>query len=227
MLEEKYQTLKQNIYNEIATCEVMLEPSTSQLSDHEDNMREEIEKPFNSKVTPSMDPMEKEFRERLDSMERDNKVPISIDPKTISEKDFYYLPIKRHRTVSDIELLNHMYGAVQAIGNLDVDTMDRYQTAKRKGTKIIQKCNELLDTIKKETDNSSQEPNDSSTEDIPKKLSKEDNIVNQEGLRSGSDNQNQTVPKEGFESIRSNKKKESTIKPKGGFGFHPDSRERG
>ena len=28
MLEEKYQTLKQNMYNEIATCEVMLEPAT-------------------------------------------------------------------------------------------------------------------------------------------------------------------------------------------------------
>ena len=42
-----------------------------------------------------------------------------------------------------------MYGAVQAIGNLDVDTMDRYQVAKRKGTKIIQKCNELLDAVKK------------------------------------------------------------------------------
>ena len=207
ILEEKYQTLKQNIYNEIATCEVMLEPSISQLSDHEDDMREEIEKPSNSKVTPSMNPMEKEFRERLDSMERDDEVPTSIDPKTISEKDFYYLFIKRCRAVSDIELLNHMYGAVQAIGNLDVDTMDRYQAAKRKGTKIIQKCSELLEAIKKETDNSSQELKDSSTEDIPKKLSKEDNIANQEGLRSGSDNQNQTVPKEGSESIRSNKKK--------------------
>ena len=43
MLEEKYQTLKQNIYNEIATCEAMLDPSISQLSDHEDDMREEIE----------------------------------------------------------------------------------------------------------------------------------------------------------------------------------------
>ena len=96
---------------------------------------------------------------------------------------------------------------------------------KRKGTKIIQKCNELLEAIKKETDNSSQQPKDSSTEDIPKKLSKEDNIVNKEGLRSGSDKQ--TVPKEGFESIRSNKKEESSIKPKGGFGFCPDSRERG
>ena len=85
----------------------------------------------------------------------------------------------------------------------------------------------MLDAIEKETDNSSQEPKNSSTEDIPKKLSKEDNIVNQEGLRSGFDNQNQTVPKEGFESIRSNKQKESSIKPKGGFGFCPDSGERG
>ena len=42
-----------------------------------------------------------------------------------------------------------MYGAVQAIGNLDVDTIDRYQVAKRKGTRIIQKCNELLDAVKK------------------------------------------------------------------------------
>ena len=188
MLEEKYQTLKQNIYNEIATCEAMLDPSISQLSDHEDDMREEIEKPSNSKVTPSMNPTEKEFRERLDSMERDDKVPTSIDPKTISEKDFYYLLIKKHRTVSGIELLNHMYGAVQAIGNLDVDTMDRYQAAKRKGTKIIQKCNKLLDAIEKETDSSSQELKNSSTENIPKKLSREDNIVNQEGLRSGFDN---------------------------------------
>ena len=39
-----------------------------------------------------------------------------------------------------------MYGAVQGIGNLDVDTMDIYQVAKRKGFRIIQKCNELLVT---------------------------------------------------------------------------------
>ena len=227
VLEEKYQTLKQNICNEIATCEAMLDLSNSQLSDHEDDMREEIEKPSNSKVTPSMNPTEKEFREKLDSMERDDKVPTRIDPKTISEKDFYYLLIKRRRTVSDIELLNHMYGSEQAIGNLDADTMDRYQAAKRKGTKIIQKCNKLLDAIEKEADNSSQEPKNSSTEDIPKKLSKEDNIVYQESLESGFDNQNQTVPKEGFESTRSNKQKGSSIKPKGGFGFHPDSGERG
>ena len=41
MLEEKYQTLKQNMYNEIATCEVMLEPATGQSSEHDD-MGEEI-----------------------------------------------------------------------------------------------------------------------------------------------------------------------------------------
>ena len=44
-----------------------------------------------------------------------------------------------------------MYGAIQAIGNLDVDTMDRYQIARRKGTRIIQRCYELLDAVKKKT----------------------------------------------------------------------------
>ena len=155
MLEEKYQTLKQDICNEIATCEVMLEPATGQSSEHDD-MREKIEKPLDLKVTPSIDLTEREFRERLDSMERDDEVPTYIDLETISGRDFYYLLIKRHRTVSDIELLNHMYGALQAIGNLDVDTMDRYQVGKRKGTRIIQKCKELLDVVKKNTNNSSQ-----------------------------------------------------------------------
>ena len=68
MLEEKYQTLKQNMYNDIATCEMMLEPANGQLSDHEDEA-EKIEKPLDFEVTPSMDPTEREFRERLDSME--------------------------------------------------------------------------------------------------------------------------------------------------------------
>ena len=80
--------------------------------------------------------------------------------------------------------------------------------------------------MKKETDNSSQELKESSTDDIPKKLSKEDSIVNQESLRLISDIQGQIAPKGGFESVRSNKKKESSIKPKGGFGFCPDSGER-
>ena len=116
-----------------------------------------------------------------------------------------------------------MYGVVQAIGNLDVDTMDRYQVAKRKGTKIILKCNELLDAVKKKADNSSQELKESPTDDVPKK----DSAVNQESLTSVSDTQNQTAPKGGFESIRNIKKKESSIKPKRSFGICPDSGERG
>ena len=87
MLEEKYQTLKQKMYNDIATCEVMLEPATGPSSDH-DNKGEEIEKPLDLKVTLSMDPTEREFREWLDSMERDDEVPTYIDPETISEKRF-------------------------------------------------------------------------------------------------------------------------------------------
>ena len=176
------------MYNEIATCEVMLEPVSGQSSEL-DEMGEEIEKPLDLKVTPSMDPTEREFRERLDSMERD-EVPTCIDPETISERDFYYLLIKRQRTVSDIELLNHMYGAVQATRNLDVDTMDRYQVAKRKGTGIIQRCNELLDAVKKKTDDSSQESKESPTDDIPNKLLKEDSTANGEILRPVSNTQN-------------------------------------
>ena len=63
VLEEKYQTLKQNMYNDIVTCEVMLEPVTGQSSDHDDK-GEEIEKSLDLKVTPSMDSTEREFRER-------------------------------------------------------------------------------------------------------------------------------------------------------------------
>ena len=39
-------------------------------NDDHDDKGEEIEKSLDSKVTPSMDPTEREFRERLDSMER-------------------------------------------------------------------------------------------------------------------------------------------------------------
>ena len=156
-------------------------------SDHDDK-RKEIEKPLDLKVTPSMDPTEREFREKLDSMERDDEVPTYIDPETISERDFHYLLIKR--TVSDIKLLNYMYGAAQAIGNLDMDTMDRYQVAKRKGTRIIQRCNELLDAVKKKTNNSSQESKESPTDDTPKKLPKKDNTANQESLRPVPNTQN-------------------------------------
>ena len=48
-----------------------------------------------------------------------------------------------------------MYGAVEAIGNLDIDIIDRYKAVKRKATKTIQKCNELLNAIGRGTDNGS------------------------------------------------------------------------
>ena len=56
------------------------------------------------------------------------------------------------------------------MGNLDVDTMDRYQAAKRKGTKIIQKCNELLDALKAQV--SFGEPKGSPKEEVPRETPK-------------------------------------------------------
>ena len=50
--------------------------------------------------------------------------------------------------------------------------MDRYQAVKRKGTRIIQKCNELLNAMKKETDSSPEKLNGPPTEKIPKKSPK-------------------------------------------------------
>ena len=174
-----------------------------------------------------MDPTEREFRERLDSMERDDEVPTNINPETISERNFYYLLIKRCRTVSDIELLNHMYGALQAIGNQDVDTMNRYIAAKRKGTRIIQKCNELLDAMKKKTDSSPEKLKGLSVEKIPKKSSKKDSMAGQEGSVLPFSSKSQTVPEEGYENLGSSRKREGPIRPTGGFGVCPDSGERG
>ena len=68
MLEEKYQTLQQNMYNDITTCEMMLEPVTSPISEPSDKI-EEVEKLPDPEIIPVMDPTEREFRERLDSME--------------------------------------------------------------------------------------------------------------------------------------------------------------
>ena len=142
MLEEKYQTLKQNIHNDIATCEMMLEPITSPMSSLSDKLDEEVKVPY-EEIIPMVDPTEKEFRERLRNMEQDEEVPSYIKPEVIGKREMNYLILKRKRVISDIESLNHMYGAVQAIGNLDIDIVDRYQTVKRKATKIIQKCNDM------------------------------------------------------------------------------------
>ena len=55
------------MYNDIATCE-MLEPVTSPISDPSDKI-EEVEKFPDPEIIPVMDPTEREFRERLGSME--------------------------------------------------------------------------------------------------------------------------------------------------------------
>ena len=68
MLEEKYQILKQNMYNDIATCEVMLEPIASPVSDTSSKI-EKVEIPHELQTIPIMDPTEKGFWERLGSME--------------------------------------------------------------------------------------------------------------------------------------------------------------
>ena len=103
-----------------------------------------------------------------------------------------------------------MYGAVQAIGNLDIDTIDRYQAVKRKATKTIQKCNELLDTTGRGVESGSEKSYGSPGETIPKKTPKRDNGLGQESLMSPSEN-----------------KGKCPIALIGGFGVRPDSGERG
>ena len=103
-----------------------------------------------------------------------------------------------------------MYGAVQAIGNLDMDIIDRYQAVKRKATKTIQKCNELLDATGRGGDSSPENSNESPRETIPNKTPKRDNALHQESLMSPFKN-----------------KGKGPITLMGGFGVQPDSRERG
>ena len=209
MLEEKYQILKQNMYNDIAICEVMLEPIASPVSDISSKI-EKVEIPHELQTIPIMDPTEKEFWERLGSMERDEEVPSYVKPEMVRKREVYYLTLKRWRIISNIELLNHMYGAVQAIGNLDTDIIDRYQAVKRKATKTIQKCNELLNATGKGIDNGSEKSSESPWEIIPNKTPRRDNTLRQERLIPPFDN-----------------KEKSPIAPRGGFGMQPDSGERG
>ena len=118
-----------------------------------------------------------------------------------------------------------MYGAVRTIENLD--TMDSYRAAKRKGTRINQKCNELLDPMKKKTDSSSEKLKGLSVEKMPKKSSWKDSMAEQEGLVLPPSSKSQTVPEEGYENIGKSKKKEDSVRPTGGIGVHPDTGERG
>ena len=103
-----------------------------------------------------------------------------------------------------------MYGAVQAIGNLDIDIIDGYQAVKRKATKTIQKCNELLNATGRGIDNGSEKSSESPWEIIPNKTPKMDNTLSQESLISSSEN-----------------KGKGPTAPRGGFGVRPDSGERG
>ena len=137
-------------------------------------------------------------------------MPSYIKPETVGKREVYYLTLKRQRVISDIELLNHMYGAVQAIGHLDIDIIDRYQAVKRKVTKTIQKCNELLNATGKGIEDGSEQSSESPWEIIPDKMPRKDNISPQEREISPSDS-----------------KEKSPIVPKGGFGIRSDSEERG
>ena len=56
------------MYNDIATCEVMLEPITKPVSNSSSKI-EKVETPYELQIIPIMDPTEKEFWERLGSME--------------------------------------------------------------------------------------------------------------------------------------------------------------
>ena len=109
MLEEKYQTLKQNLCNDIATCEVMLEPVISPMSSLSDKLEHEEKAPHEGEL-PTMDPTEKEFRERLKNMEQDKEIPAYITSDVIGKKELNYLVLKRKRVISDIETLNHIMG---------------------------------------------------------------------------------------------------------------------
>ena len=102
-----------------------------------------------------------------------------------------------------------MYGAVQAIGNLDIDIIDRYQAVKRKATKTIQKCNKLLNATGKGIDNGSEKSSESPWEIIPNKTPKRDNTLSQESLIPSSEN-----------------KEKGPIAPRGGFSMQPDSGEK-
>ena len=103
-----------------------------------------------------------------------------------------------------------MYGVVQAVGNLDVDTIDRYQAVKRKATRTIQKYNELLNTTGRGIDSSFEKSNESPEVKVPKKTPKRDNGLGQDSLVS--------LP---------NNKRKGPLTPIGGFGIRPDSGERG
>ena len=126
--------------------------------------------------------------------------------------------------MSDVETLNHVYCTVQAMGNLDVDTMDRYQVAKRKGTKIVQKCNELLDTLKVQV--SPSEPKGSPKEEVPRKTPKKEETMEKKVVVSTTKNDSQATPKDKSKTTKAKNQKEGPIGTKGLLNNHPDGREQ-
>ena len=61
MLEQKYQTLKQNIYNDIASCEMMLEMTIGQSSEQDEE--EQGEEPLN--LSTQVPPPHEFYRDRI------------------------------------------------------------------------------------------------------------------------------------------------------------------
>ena len=90
----------------------MLEPITSPMSSLSDILEDEEKVPYEGEL-PAMDPTKREFRERLKNMEQDKEIPAYLKPEVIEKKEMSYLILKRKRVISDIETLNHMYGAVK------------------------------------------------------------------------------------------------------------------
>ena len=107
-----------------------------------------------------------------------------------------------------METLNHMYGAVQALGSLDINIIDKYQAVKKKATKIIQKCSELLSSAEKGVRPDPEEREKISKEEIFNGTLKENNGPSPKNSRS----------------ILGNVGKGLKLQ-KGGFGVRPDSSE--
>ena len=141
-------------------------------------------------------------------MEQDKEIPPYIKPEVIGKREINYLILKRKRVISDLETLNHMYGAVRALGSLDIDSRDRYQAIKKKATKIIQKCSELLGSVERGVGLESENSNKIPKERIPKEISKGNNGPSPKNLKT----------------ILGSKEKSSKSQ-KGGFDIRPDSGE--
>ena len=117
-----------------------------------------------------------------------------------------------------------MYGTVQAMGNLDVDTMDMYQAAKRKGTKIIQKCNELLGALKAQ--DSFSELKGSSKEEVPRELPRNEETTEKKVVVPTPKSDSQTTPKDKLKNTKIKNQKEGPTGTKEISNICPDGGEQ-